>query len=238
MAFGEIQRAVEKLFASSAYSRFLSAERAQTKNTHNFSKRTERKPVYVLNLSLSPSQVDNFMEPAKSMVRFQDVDRVLAFVLEAITRVLDKGKISIEKLQPADATSGSPRKRTRKDSPGLNTRSSHQISTPANTQKASAQVLPTFRPPIGHSFVPDVADDFIDDSVAHSSEQSAYFEWIDPSSGESFLVDWSTGNSFPSNQLPNYLCEGLDRDIRNPEGTTPGRRSLNPSCSDPTEGTN
>ncbi|KAG8714262.1 DNA mismatch repair protein [Ceratobasidium sp. 394] len=74
MAFGDIQRAIEKCFASSAFSRFASDEQTGPYNPSNARrspKKTERKPIYVLNLSISPSQVDNFVEPAKSMVQFQ-----------------------------------------------------------------------------------------------------------------------------------------------------------------------
>lgn len=49
----------------------LSTEAYTCLDARRSPKKIEWKPVYVLNLTISPSQVDNFIEPAKSMVRFQ-----------------------------------------------------------------------------------------------------------------------------------------------------------------------
>ncbi|KAG8714261.1 DNA mismatch repair protein [Ceratobasidium sp. 394] len=65
-------------------------------------------------------------------------------------------------------------------------------------------------------------------------DDSGYFEWTDPASGESFLVDSNTGNSFPRNRLPSHIPKdasaSVDPDVG--EDMVPpcfDRRSLRPS---------
>ncbi|KAG8723536.1 DNA mismatch repair protein [Ceratobasidium sp. 395] len=65
-------------------------------------------------------------------------------------------------------------------------------------------------------------------------DDSGYFEWTDPSSGESFLVDSNTGNSFSGNHLSSCIYEGTkdsakDDERKNAEPSFFDRRSLKPS---------
>ncbi|ELU45632.1 histidine kinase-, DNA gyrase b-, and HSP90-like ATPase domain-containing protein [Rhizoctonia solani AG-1 IA] len=149
------------------------------------SKKVDRRPVYVLNLSVSTTQVDNFIEPAKSMVRFQVIHRFLSRNGFGTTVSEDeeteathtkelrplRKRVRYENLEPgpseAPATfilSESDRRLTCSDIEHLEPRSTHQIG---------AQDVPT------------------------QHRDSGYFEWDDPSTGESFLINSQTGNSLP-----------------------------------------
>ncbi|GAB1519851.1 DNA mismatch repair protein [Rhizoctonia solani] len=194
MVLGDIQRAIEQKFATSGFGRLAQdgTERSLHSTSQYPSKKVDRRPVYVLNLSVSTTQVDNFIEPAKSM----DTSRVLSFILEVIHRFLSRNgfgttvsedeeteathtkelrplrkRVRYENLEPgpseAPATfilSESDRRLTCSDIEHLEPRSTHQIG---------AQDFPT----------------------QHSD--SGYFEWDDPSTGESFLINSQTGNSLP-----------------------------------------
>ncbi|KAG8740279.1 DNA mismatch repair protein [Ceratobasidium sp. 414] len=201
MAFGEIQRGVEKCFAASAFSRRIVSPPTSTltllwSDARRSPKKTERSPVYVLNLSILPSQVDNFVEPAKSMVQFQDTNRVLAFVLEVVNRFLDRNNIPSTQSRPAQTNLGSPRKRTRREGAQSSSRYIQPDNFAGSMPNVQEQTLPLNEPPETTSPHP---------AHINSGDDSGYFEWTDPSSGESFLVDSNTGNSFPRNRLPSHI---------------------------------
>ncbi|KAF8759532.1 MutL C terminal dimerization domain [Rhizoctonia solani] len=194
MVLGDIQRAIEQKFVTSGFGRLAQdgTERSLHSTSQYPSKKVDRRPVYVLNLSVSTTQVDNFIEPAKSM----DTSRVLSFILEVIHRFLSRNgfgttvsedeeteathtkelrplrkRVRYENLEPgpseAPATfilSESDRRLTCSDIEHLEPRSTHQIG---------AQDVPT------------------------QHRDSGYFEWDDPSTGESFLINSQTGNSLP-----------------------------------------
>ncbi|KAG9101361.1 DNA mismatch repair protein [Ceratobasidium sp. 370] len=210
MAFGDIQRAVEKCFASSTFSRFASDERTGPYNlphTRRSPKKVERKPIYVLNLSISPSQVDNFVEPAKSMVQFQDTNRVLAFVLEVVNRFLDRNNLLSTQPRPAETSLGSPRKRLRREDAQSSSRYSQQDHFVGSMPNVRERALPPHKLPETISSHPAHIIASADGPPA-ILDDSGYFEWTDPSSGESFLVDSNSGNSFPRNRLPDHIRKG------------------------------
>ncbi|CAE7079576.1 unnamed protein product [Rhizoctonia solani] len=201
MVFGEIQRAIEQKFAVSAFGRLAQGgdeyDSHLPPHTLRSPKKADRKPVYVLNLGISPAHVDNFLEPAKSMVQFQDTNRVLSFVLEVIHRFLSRNgysaatpRLTGTKIEQVDQPSRVPRKRVRRE----------------NLELDSSDVAVTLK-------VPSNAQEFIrlgtrisgscsnyqagGDDACIQRDDSGYFEWIDPSTGESFSMDSRTGNSLP-----------------------------------------
>ncbi|KAG9128271.1 DNA mismatch repair protein [Ceratobasidium sp. 392] len=229
MSFGDIQRAVEKCFAASGFSRFASDELDGPHNGRCSPRKVEKKPIYVLNLSISPSQVDNFVEPAKSMVQFRDTNRVLAFVLEVISRFLDKNNLSVQS-RHVESNLGSPRKRVRREGtqPSLTSSQRNHATPSASGMQAQA-------PDLLATASPRVARDLLNtDKPQPTFDDSGYFEWTDPSSGDSFLVDSNTGNSFPRNRLPEHIQDSVytsaeDNKFKNTETSSVDRRSLKPS---------
>ncbi|KAF8709529.1 MutL C terminal dimerization domain, partial [Rhizoctonia solani] len=221
MVLGDIQRAIEQKFATSGFGRLAQdgTERSLHSTSQYPSKKVDRRPVYVLNLSVSTTQVDNFIEPAKSM----DTSRVLSFILEVIHRFLSRNgfgttvsedeeteathtkelrplrkRVRYENLEPgpgeAPATfilSESDRRLTCSDIEHLEPRSTHQIG---------AQDVPT----------------------QHSD--SGYFEWDDPSTGESFLINSQTGNSLPKYRTFDHTLVNRPAGNSGVSGYFPGSR--------------
>ncbi|CUA69383.1 DNA mismatch repair protein MLH3 [Rhizoctonia solani] len=201
MAFGEIQRAIEQKFSVSRFGRL--AQGGDEYDSHLPSrvlrspKKVDRKPVYVLNLSVSPEQVDNFLEPAKS----RDTSRVLSFVLEVIHRFLSRNgfastprRLTGIEAEPAEQPSRLhvPRKRVRREpfEPDLGDESLVP-KTSRNTQE------PIF---LGNELRESCSDRQTGHDKICIHDDSGYFEWVDPSTGESFSIDSQTGNSLPKHR--------------------------------------
>ncbi|KAL5636698.1 hypothetical protein ACGC1H_000607 [Rhizoctonia solani] len=203
MVFGEIQRAIEQMFAVSGFGRMAHGGDEYDSNlpprTLRSPKKADRKPVYVLNLGVSPTQVDNFLEPAKSMVRFQDTSRVLSFVLKVIHRFLSRNGFApgtsrltgIEAVQ-TEQSSRPSRKRVRRETlePDSND------APPTLKASSNTQELTKLWESCGDR---QTGDD--DTCIEH--DDSGYFEWVDPSTGESFSIDSQTGNSLSQHRSLN-----------------------------------
>ncbi|KAH7343537.1 hypothetical protein B0J17DRAFT_642776 [Rhizoctonia solani] len=203
MVFGEIQRAIEQKFAASGFGRLAQGRDGYDSHlpprAHRSPKKVERKPAYVLNLNISPAQVDNFLEPAKSMIRFQDSNRVLSFVLEVIHRFLSRngfsttalGNTGVEAIQ-AETPSGSSRKRVRREILESDLSDGLVAFMPPGSTRESIRSGSKFLEP--HSDLQTGGDDT---SIQH--DDSRYFDWVDPSTGES-PIDSQTGNSLPKHR--------------------------------------
>lgn len=131
---------------------------------------------------------------------------MVAFVLEVVNRFLVRNGLASASSShsrtgnhKASRPPGSPRKRIRRTNP----------------EPVSSDALPSFIisnnlwDPNYPSEATSIHKDGVENVGAERDiDDSGYFEWIDPSSGESFLVDSDTGNSFSRNQPPGYVQEG------------------------------
>ncbi|CAE6459862.1 unnamed protein product [Rhizoctonia solani] len=216
MVFGEIQRAIEQMFAASGFGRMAHGGDEYDSNlpprTLRSPKKTDRKPVYVLNLGVSSAQVDNFLEPAKSMVRFQassvpcrsfsyllrcqDTNRVLSFVLEVIHRFLSRNGFATATSRPTgteavqtEQSSRPSRKRVRRETIEPDSSDARLALKASSNTQGLTKLSESYRDR-------RTGDD--DTCIEHGD--SGYFEWADPSTGESFSIDSQTGNSLPQHR--------------------------------------
>ncbi|KEP54327.1 putative DNA mismatch repair protein [Rhizoctonia solani 123E] len=200
MVFGEIQRAIEQMFAASGFGRMAHGGDEYDSNlpprTLRSPKKTDRKPVYVLNLGVSSAQVDNFLEPAKSMVRFQDTNRVLSFVLEVIHRFLSRNgfatatsRLTGTEAVQTEQSSRPSRKRVRRETIEPDSSDAQLALKASSNTQGLTKLSESYRDR-------RTGDD--DTCIEHGD--SGYFEWADPSTGESFSIDSQTGNSLPQHR--------------------------------------
>ncbi|KAG8728493.1 hypothetical protein FRC12_021695 [Ceratobasidium sp. 428] len=161
------------------------------------------------------------------MVQFQDTNRVLAFVLEVVSRFLDKNNL-LNQPRHVDNSQGSPHKRARRGDSYPSSMDSQRLRV------ASASNMQSQTPPRNLTNHLIAGNSPSTNEPLATFDDSGYFEWTDPSSGESFLVDSNTGNSFSGNHLSSCIYEDAKDSARddahkNAEPSFFDRRSLKPS---------
>ncbi|KZT35570.1 hypothetical protein SISSUDRAFT_157245 [Sistotremastrum suecicum HHB10207 ss-3] len=124
MSSGDIHHAIETRFAWSSFSKHAFDEEGITQSprpaTRRSPRKNERRPVYVINLDVPPSQFDNCIDPNKSLVQFKNLQDVVTFVLNAVQDFLVlHGFANPVDRSPVASLRGSPRKRARRDSKGI-----------------------------------------------------------------------------------------------------------------------
>ncbi|KAG9088914.1 hypothetical protein FS749_001761, partial [Ceratobasidium sp. UAMH 11750] len=137
------------------------------------------------------------------MVQFQDTNRVLAFVLEVVNRFLDRNNVFSAQPRPVVTSLGSPRKRVRHEGTRPSSKYTQRDHFAGNMPKMQEQASALHSLPEIASSHFGYAGPLVDEPTTF--DDSGYFEWTDPASGESFLVDSNTGNSFPRNRLPSHI---------------------------------
>ena len=78
---------------------------------HRSPRKSERHPVYVLNLSISPQDLDNCLEPAKASVQLQNPNAVSSVVSSLIQSFLVRHGFASERVSVPVTSSPSPRKK-------------------------------------------------------------------------------------------------------------------------------
>ncbi|KIM91200.1 hypothetical protein PILCRDRAFT_1386 [Piloderma croceum F 1598] len=182
----DIHRIIDNKFTSSTFTKHAYDETGETalprSTTRRSPRKTERKAVYVLNLTIPPQNIDNCLEPAKATVQFQNRNIVSSFVSSVIQSFLTRhgfaSQQAAEGKSPTKGGSPSPHKR-RRITPDV----SNIISSEPDQARfpKDAVILP---PPQPLYISPDETDE---DTII----------WKDPNTGESFVVDTRTGNSYP-----------------------------------------
>ncbi|KAG6854336.1 hypothetical protein C0991_007841 [Blastosporella zonata] len=141
----------------------------------------EKKAVYVLNLTVSPEQLDNCMEPAKAHIQFRQKDVVLSLLSTSVTAFLTRHGF---------LTSGQSTSR-----PGSNRGSPSPRKRRKLLLKSDSRFSEGFNPDDPPSRVED-GKDFVDLHTRENPDDDAQdITWTDPRTGETFLVDPRTGNS-------------------------------------------
>ncbi|KAJ3981747.1 hypothetical protein F5890DRAFT_1533745 [Lentinula detonsa] len=191
---GDLHRIIDSKFASSSFAKnaFDEIGATQRSSTRRSPRKIEKKPVYVLNLVVSPKQIDNLLEPAKAVLQFQNKAAVVEFLSSSIVSFLVRHGFTA----PRDNTSrtheistGSPRKRKRLD---------------FEHNSGYAEVIPEENEQEGTNVPPAPLNLY-----AERPHDMNELVWTDPNTGETFIVDARTGNSRPQTQ-PRLAIEDLD----------------------------
>ncbi|KIK67771.1 hypothetical protein GYMLUDRAFT_54521 [Collybiopsis luxurians FD-317 M1] len=149
--------------------------------TRRSPRKTEKKPVYVLNLVIPLHQVDNLLEPAKGAFHFQNKTAVSEFLSSSILSFLVRHGFLVQ----ADTSRmhenlGSPRKRKRLD---FEHNSGYAEVISEENEDEITELPP---PPL--------------DLYAGNALDGDEAFWTDSNTGETFIVDLRTGNSRPQSQ--------------------------------------
>ncbi|KAI0660771.1 hypothetical protein C8Q70DRAFT_972342 [Cubamyces menziesii] len=158
-------------------------------------RKTEKKPVYVLNISIPPRFVDNCVEPAKAAVHLQNSDAARTFLASIVQKILVKHgflNVSSGRSQVTGRGEPSPRKR-RKLSP-------HRDSFAP--RRSTGAVASSSTAPAPLQIIREVAIE-----VGVPGEDVPDILWTDPATGERFVIDARTGNSYPQSMPPHPLEE-------------------------------
>ncbi|KAI0331238.1 hypothetical protein GY45DRAFT_1322484 [Cubamyces sp. BRFM 1775] len=191
----DFHRDIEAIFARSSFGKNAYDELGKTAVSKSALRRsprkTEKKPVYVLNLSIPPRFVDNCVEPAKAAVHLQNSDAARTFLSSVVQKILVKhGFLNIPsgRTQMSERGAPSPRKR-RKLSPDRNSFGSLRSTNVVVSTNTASAPLPSIR------------------EVGTPGEDAPDILWKDPATGERFIIDARTGNSYPQYTPPTLLDE-------------------------------
>ncbi|KAF9481858.1 hypothetical protein BDN70DRAFT_930536 [Pholiota conissans] len=212
----DLVREIDQLFASSSFGKnALDEERNNSlprSTIRRSPRKSEKKPVYVLNISIAPEQVDNCLEPTKSTIQLRNKSSVMALLSSVIQSFLTKNGFQNQDqvaINRSASSSPSPRKRKKLaleewgheehySMSEISTLSLHDNSE-ASLREGRADLYTT---------------------MDGTSQETL---WMDPSTGERFLIDSRTGNSF--HQLTNRYRRPNEETI-NDSRCEAGRRTL------------
>ncbi|KIL70278.1 hypothetical protein M378DRAFT_183827 [Amanita muscaria Koide BX008] len=154
----DLHRVIDSIFAASSFYRDVISRRSPRKG--------EKRPVYVLNLTMPPERIDNCLEPTKSAIHIQDMRAVSTFLASAIQGFLASHGYS------GEAANSEPPQKKRKIQ-GQQRNDDFELS--------GATTDPVRRTP------PPCID------LNHDSK---ILKWKDDRTGQTFLIDSRTGNTF------------------------------------------
>ncbi|OCH95920.1 hypothetical protein OBBRIDRAFT_766580 [Obba rivulosa] len=220
MATCDLHHLIDQKFSQSTFTKHAYDEAGESSSRPEFRRsprKTEKKPIYVLNLCIPPRQLDNCLEPAKSTVQLQDPESVKGFLSSVIDKFLVHHGflvLSQTRKRAPSSSMATPRKRQRPaDEPPVPfTATSSQ--RPATSQRRHDS-LPAAQP-----WLRDIGVNTQDE---HIQTQTL---WTVPATGESFIIDSITGNSYPQH-TPNVQ----DDDTLDNALLRSGRRTLAPATS-------
>ncbi|KAF8622121.1 hypothetical protein AX15_007254 [Amanita polypyramis BW_CC] len=171
----DLHKIIDSVFAKSTFHRNAPDDEDDTgmpdSVTRRSPRKSEKRPVYVLNLTLPPETIDNCLEPNKSTIHVRDMDIVLSFLAAVIRGFLkshgyatepDDEEVNKGKTEP-------PRKKPK-------------IEIEDNTKRNNILMGASRR----GSTVPPCID-------PHT--ESEYQRWTDGRTGQTFVIDSRTGNS-------------------------------------------
>ncbi|KAL1685730.1 hypothetical protein GGG16DRAFT_65728 [Schizophyllum commune] len=183
LAPSDMHRLIDQRFTSSSFGKHALDEDGQN-DLPLASKKSEKRPVYVLNITVPSHQVDNCLEPAKAEVNFEDRRSVIDLLDKAISSFLSRNGFR--------ASTPSPRKRRKISLDGLGvevTPSRRAASMPKRTS------VPVY---ISRASSFPVANAHSTDERPSTATRCGDDEemWTDETTGEVYIIDKRSGNSY------------------------------------------
>ncbi|GBE79898.1 hypothetical protein SCP_0211000 [Sparassis crispa] len=218
----DLHRVIDHEFSRSSFMKHAYDEAGETglprSKTRRSPRKTEKRPVYVLDLIVPQRDVDNCLEPAKSAVHLQNSEAVSRFLGSIIEAFLLRHGFLTRASASTVTPSPSPRKR-RKLIP-------QEDVTTADRMRPGSSRNPSARPASPPLIIRPGSEVQVD-----GTDPRAEIVWTDPTTGESFVVDTRTGNSYPLNAQ--ISSSSTQSDV---PGRPSGRRTLG-VCESRTNGT-
>ncbi|CAK5275342.1 unnamed protein product [Mycena citricolor] len=197
ITFCELHRTIDHQFNSSSFAKHAFDENGETSErstaaTRRSPRKAEKKPVYVLDITVPSQDLDNCLEPAKAAVHLRNKAGVTELLNSTIQGFLTRHGFAIAKQENIRHGSPSPRKRRKLDNVD-------------DTEPVFRRTLIPSREP----------------SPLYTGEEEKELLWTDPKTGEVFVVDSRTGNSYKRAEPPPV------------EGSAPQKRTLSKSTPRP-----
>ncbi|KZT71436.1 hypothetical protein DAEQUDRAFT_666030 [Daedalea quercina L-15889] len=185
----DLHRVIESRFSRSSFAKHVCTSHRRSP------RKSEKKPVYVLNLTVPPREVDNCLEPAKAAVHLQNAGAASTFLSSVVDSfLLRHGFLHATMPKPGqerrypDSSVSKKRKVVCSSDYGPDTPT--RAGTSRDTESRPLQRRSTVAQP-------HVLNGTNDRTI--ESDESTEVIWIDPATGERFVVDTRTGNSYPIN---------------------------------------
>lgn len=178
ISFCDLHRLIDSKFSNSTFIKHAYDEGGETSlrsSVRRSPRKGEKKPIYVLNLVIPTRLIDNCLEPAKSIVQIEHKNVVTTFLSSVIDSFLIRYGFASGKRGAEEGYDSPPKKR--------------KVSiVPDSTAKINAA-----QPPASRKAEPKAV--FI--HPGNISEESPPTRvWEDPATGEMFIVNARTGNSY------------------------------------------
>ncbi|PBL02872.1 hypothetical protein ARMGADRAFT_1042474 [Armillaria gallica] len=201
---GDLHRLIDAKFTVSTFAKHAYDETGETSlrpTSRRSPRKTEKRPVYVLDLTVPPREVDNCLEPAKGNLHFQNTDTIIALLSNAIQSFLSRNGFSnVREGSTSNTASPTPRKRRKTDIDDSGYVSDEVVDGGGLELQRTA--TPLF---IRRDERDKVPGEFI---------------WTDPTTGRGFVVNDRTGNS---QACENAILGGRD-EVRDAKLRTPNSR--------------
>ncbi|KAL1680735.1 hypothetical protein EV122DRAFT_288554 [Schizophyllum commune] len=187
LALSDMHRLIDQRFASSSFGKHALDEDGQNDlplaSKHPL--KSEKRPVYVLNITVPPHQIDNCLEPAKTEVNFEDRRSVIDLLDRAISSFLSRNGFR--------TATPSPRKRRKiaPDGPGI------EVTPPRRAASVPKRTSAPVYIDRASSF-PTAGDArSADERPSTATHREEYEEvWTDETTGEVYIIDKRSGNSY------------------------------------------
>ncbi|KAF7352459.1 Mismatch repair-related protein [Mycena venus] len=177
----ELHHVIDSRFASSSFAKHAFDEAGETSlrsTVRRSPRKSEKKPVYVLDLSVPSQEIDNCLEPAKAAVHLRNKNAVASLLSSTIQAFLARhGFAADSKATHGVSPSPSPRKRRKydfEDDSGY-----AELEPPSRQLSREASPAPLY-----------------------TSEETEELQWTDPHTGQIYIVDARTGNSYKQFEPP------------------------------------
>ncbi|KAJ7930132.1 hypothetical protein B0H13DRAFT_1963442 [Mycena leptocephala] len=176
----ELHHIIDSRFASSSFAKHAFDEAGETSlrsTTRRSPRKTEKRPVYVLDLSVPPQQMDNCLEPAKAAVHLRNKNAVMSLLGSITQAFLIRHGFSAENKPNQFAQR---RKYDFEDDSGY-------AEPGPSRQDLSRDASPT---------------------PLYTCEETEELVWTDPHTGQIYVVDARTGNSYRQSEPPAVDADG------------------------------
>ncbi|KAI5116357.1 hypothetical protein M0805_003808, partial [Coniferiporia weirii] len=189
----QLHRVIDQKFASSTFHKHAADETGESANERPGARRSprkaERRPVYVLNLTIPPREIDNCLDPAKTVIHFQDQGAVASFLADVTQSFLVRHGFNAPLVERPLPTSGKRQsKRGRADASDEMELDDYNVASPPIKGQS-----PSKRPKMREVYIREKQDL----SLEHDEGE---LTWVDPTTNRTYLVDARTGNSYVRDQ--------------------------------------
>ncbi|KAJ7368705.1 hypothetical protein DFH08DRAFT_31742 [Mycena albidolilacea] len=202
----ELHHVIDSHFASSSFAKHAFDEAGETSlrsTVRRSPRKSEKKPVYVLDLSIPSQQIDNCLEPAKAAVHLRNKNVVASLLGSTVQAFLIRHGFSSENkanVMPRGSPSPSPRKRRKYDF-----EDDSGYAEPGSENPTFQQLFREASP-----------------APLYTSEETAELLWTDAHTGQIYVVNARTGNSYRKSEPPPVDSDGGIP--CNPQGPTLARQ--------------